>query len=78
MGVWPKGGSDSGVGGFVIDRCYIRPARRRAEALRGCTRVDEEGVGKSFKAASIVRVLATTAGAIFSRVIERVEGREGG
>ena len=44
MGAWPKGGSDSGVRGFVRDRCDIRPSRRSAEALGGCTGIVGKGV----------------------------------
>ena len=45
MSTGPKGGADSSrIGGCVRYGCDIRSARRRAEALAGCTRIIGEGV----------------------------------
>ena len=45
MGTGPKGGAGSSrIGGCVRYRCDIRSARRRTEALAGCTKIIGEGV----------------------------------
>lgn len=41
-----RGGTDSRVGGLVINMCDIRPARRRAEALVGGTVYIGETIGE--------------------------------
>ena len=69
LGTGLKGGADfSRIGGCVRYRCDIRSACRRAEALAGCTRIIVELSGESTKATSLMRALATTAGAGLSRV----------